>query len=159
MPHLSDGDMSHEGWARQIAANLGQDVDTVVGHSFGGSTLLKMLTETHLGIERLVLLAAPDWSAAGWDVPEYDLPADVEDRLDPALHIDLHHCLDDGVVPAHHQALLAARLPRATVIRHARGGHQFDGEALDAVVRRVLDTRNREPGDHPGVENVGSVPG
>lgn len=134
MPHLRDEDMSHAVWSAQIAAHLGPDVDTVVGHSFGGSTLLKMLTEADLGVARLVLLATPDWGADGWDVADYALPHDAVHRLDPGLRIDLHHCLDDAVVPAGHLGLLAARIPNATVVRHPHGGHQFEGGALDAVV-------------------------
>ena len=137
MPHLSDEDMSHAAWSAQIASHLGPDVKTVVGHSFGGTTFLKMLTEVDLGVDRLVLLAAPDWGPDGWDVPDYVLPSDADQRLDPSLRVDLHHCLDDDVVPAAHVELLAARLPRATVVQHAHGGHQFEGEALDAVIQTL----------------------
>jgi predicted alpha/beta hydrolase family esterase len=137
MPQLRDEDMSHAAWAAQIATHLGPDVDTVVGHSFGASTLLKMLTEADLGIARLVLLATPDWGADGWDVADYALPSDADRLLDPRLRIDLHHCVDDDVVPVDHLGLLAARIPQATVLRHPRGGHQFEDGALDAVVQTL----------------------
>ena len=45
LPRLPDEDMSHAAWSAEIAADLRPDVDTVVGHSFGGSTFLKMLTD------------------------------------------------------------------------------------------------------------------
>lgn len=135
MPHLRDEDMSHAAWASQIATHLDPAVDTVVGHSFGGSTFLKMLTETDLGVARLLLLAAPDWGPDGWDVPDYALPSDTDQRLPPALRIDLHHCVDDDDVPVHHLDLLSARIPHAAVVRHRHGGHQFAGGALDDVVR------------------------
>ena len=137
MPHLRDEDMSHAAWSAQIAAHLDPDVDTVIGHSFGGSTLLKMLTETDLGIARLVLLATPDWGPEGWDVADYALPGDARQRLAPALRIDLHHCRDDDEVPVEHLGLLSARLPHAAVVRHRHGGHQFEGGALEDVVRTL----------------------
>jgi predicted alpha/beta hydrolase family esterase len=137
MPHLRDEDMTHAAWAAQIATHLDPAVDTVVGHSFGGSTFLKMLTETDLGVARLVLLAAPDWGPDGWDVPDYALPSDTDRRLPPALRIDLHHCVDDDDVPVHHLDLLSARIPQAAVVRHRRGGHQFEGGALQDVVRTL----------------------
>jgi predicted alpha/beta hydrolase family esterase len=137
MPHLSDEDMSHAAWSAQIAAHLEPEFDPVVGHSFGGSTFLKMLTEADLGIARLVLLAAPDWGPDGWDVADYALPDDADQRLDPALRIALHHCRDDDDVPVDHLELLAVRLPNATVVRHRHGGHQFERGAIEAVVRTL----------------------
>ena len=137
LPRLPDEDMSHAAWSAEIAAHLGPDVDTVVGHSFGGSTFLRMLTQGDLGVGRLVLLATPEWGPAGWDVAEYALPHDADRRLAPGLRIDLHHCVDDEVVPVDHLDLLSARLPDATVARHGRGGHQFEGGALEDVVRTL----------------------
>jgi len=149
MPDLGDEDMSHAAWSAQISALVAPDVDAVVGHSFGGSTVLKLLTETGLDVDRLVLLAVPDWGPDGWDVAEYALPDDADERLAPGLSIELHQCLDDEVVPADHVKLLARRLPRATVVRHSRGGHQFDGAALGAVIQTLREPPSRQRGDGP----------
>jgi len=149
MPDLGDEDMSHAAWSAQISALVAPDVDTVVGHSFGGSTVLKLLTETGLDVARLLLLAVPDWGPDGWDVAEYALPDDTDERLAPGLSIELHQCLDDEVVPADHVNLLARRLPRATVVRHSRGGHQFDGAALDTVIQTLREPPSRQRGDGP----------
>jgi len=80
-----------------------------------------------------VLLATPDWGPDGRDVDDYALPPDAEQRLASGLRIDLHHCVEDDVVPIDHLDLLSARLPRATVTRHGHSGHQFEGDALEAV--------------------------
>jgi predicted alpha/beta hydrolase family esterase len=149
MPDLGDADMSHATWSAHITAHLASDVDIVVGHSFGGSTVLKLLTESRLDMHRLVLMAVPDWGPDGWDVAEYALPDDADQRLAPGLSIELHHCLDDEVVPADHVDLIARRLPRATVVRHARGGHQFAGDALDAVIQTLREPRPRQRGAGP----------
>lgn len=143
-PDLDEGETTHEAWSQQISEHLGADVDVVVGHSFGGSTVLRMLTERDPGIRRLILLAAPDWGPDGWDVPELALPDDAADRLPAGVEIELHHCLDDEVVPIEHLYLLAARLPEALARYRHHGGHQFLAPAIDAIVRRVLGPREVE---------------
>ncbi len=149
MPDLGDQGMSHATWSAQIAAHVAPDVDTVVGHSFGGSSVLKLLTESRLAVHRLVLLAVPDWGPDGWDVTEYALPDDADQLLDPGLSIELHQCLDDEIVPADHVDLLARRLPRAAVVRHSQGGHQFEGHALDAVIQTLGGSPPRDRGAGP----------
>lgn len=133
-PRLPDEDMSHDAWAACIRDAITPEVRTVLGHSFGGSTALRTAAESDLGIDHLVLLAAPDWGPQGWDVPHYALLDDAAQRLDPALRITLHHCADDEVVPVEHLDLLSARLPSARRVRHDLGGHQMSGAALDVVV-------------------------
>lgn len=124
-------DMRHAAWAMVVADHLVDDVDTVVGHSFGGSTLLRMAAEGMLGGRRVVALAAPDWGPDGWDVADYALPERVPD--DVGARVALHHCLDDTEVPPEHLELLASRLPGAAVTRHPTGGHQLEGPAIEAV--------------------------
>lgn len=137
MPRLPEEDVSFAAWSTAIAAHPGPSAETVVGHSFGGSVLLKMLTETDPGVRRLVLLAAPDWGPDGWDVADYALPDDAARRLPADLSVALHHCRNDDIVDVSHVDLLAARLPAAEVFRHDRGGHQFDGDALAAVAHAL----------------------
>ncbi len=139
-PNLDEGiTTTQEAWSRRIVEHLGAGVDVVVGHSFGGSCVLRLLTERDPGVRRLILLAAPDWGPDGWDVPEFALPEDADERLSEALEVELHHCLDDEVVPVEHVQQLAARLPRARVVRHQQGGHQFVGPVIEAVVRSLQD--------------------
>ncbi|MET4076943.1 alpha/beta fold hydrolase [Janibacter sp. UYMM211] len=133
-PRLPDEDMSHDAWAACVRDAITPQVRTVVGHSFGGSTVLRMATQADLGVDHLVLLAAPDWGPKGWDVADYALPDDAAERLDPALRVTLHHCADDEVVPAGHLDLLSARLPAARRVLHDRGGHQLMGDATTVVV-------------------------
>lgn len=139
-PDLDEAnETTHEAWSRRIGDHLRPDVDVVVGHSFGGSTILRMLTERDLGIRRLILLAAPEWGPDGWDVPEFALPGSAV--LPETVEVELHHCLDDEVVPFEHVSQLASRLPGAQVLYRRQGGHQFSGPATDAVVRRLIGPR------------------
>lgn len=106
-----------------------------------------MVTESDPGIRRLILLAAPDWGPEGWDVPEFALPEDADAALPADLQVELHHCLDDEVVPFDHLHQLAARLPRALVRYRRQGGHQFEPPAIGAIVRSLLGPREV---DDPG---------
>src|SRR5690606_21029495 len=96
--------------------------DVVIGHSFGATILQWVLPEQAWAPRRVLLLAMPDWSPAGWDVEQY-----VHRGHEPEMEVSLHHCRDDEVVPFDHLALNAARMPSARVIEHPSGGHQFDG--------------------------------
>ncbi|WP_300266720.1 alpha/beta hydrolase [Microbacterium sp.] len=126
MPRLPDEDMSFEGWAapvRQALSERGVN-DLVAAHSFSGSILVRVLAERDWSVRRALLLAMPNWGIDGWDVGQYDL-----DGAEPPQEVTLHHCVDDEVVPFAHLALNSAQLPSAGVRVHARGGHQFDGQA------------------------------
>ncbi|WP_226347250.1 alpha/beta hydrolase [Agilicoccus flavus] len=126
LPRLPEDDMSVATWASAVRRGLeavGAD-GVVVAHSFGASILLHVLAAAGPTPRRALLLAMPDWSPDGWDVPDYAAPAS-----EPATRLSLHHCRDDEVVPFTHLALHAARLPSAQVTAHRRGGHQFVGLA------------------------------
>lgn len=114
------------GWARLIGpavASLSPD-DIVVGHSFGGSVLLRLLAEVKTNVSRAAVLAAPDWGTAGWDVPDCHFTGP-----EPSTPLTLHHCRDDDVVPFDHLSRVAHALPSANVCPHDVGRHQFDGLA------------------------------
>lgn len=138
LPRLPDDDLSVQAWsaiACEGLAALGPD-DLVIAHSFGATMLVHALGQA--GVEpprRALLLAMPDWSPDGWDVPQYALRGP-----EPSLALTLHHCRDDDEVPFSHLRLNAARLPSARVREHQVGGHQFAG-LLDAI---AADTRSAE---------------
>lgn len=133
-PRLPGDDMSYEAWAVPVREHLGMlgPDGLVVGHSLGGSILLRVLAEGVRPGTRAALLAVPDWGPDGWDVADYAFSGP-----EPRASLTLHHCRDDEVVPFAHLAQLAARLPSARVVEHAVGGHQLDG--LAGEVARSLD--------------------
>ena len=137
MPLLPEEDMSYAAWGaavRRALAATDRD-DLLVAHSFGASVLLRVLGEGAAAPARAVLLAMPDWTAAGWDVADYAF-----DGPEPGTALSLHHCVDDEVVPHTHLALHAERLPSARVTLHERGGHQFDGLA-DVIAADLVGGR------------------
>ncbi|KYH44854.1 alpha/beta fold hydrolase [Branchiibius sp. NY16-3462-2] len=134
VPQLPPEDMSYEAWASAINAAL-SDATEVVAHSFGGSVLLKMLCEGRASLPRAAVLAAPEWGPNGWDSEQYALPHDAV--IPAGTRLSLHHCADDDIVPVAHLDLLHAMLPGASVHRYETGGHQFLGEAIQAVAEKL----------------------
>jgi uncharacterized protein len=110
----------------------------MVGHSLGGSILLKYLSEEEAArpVTGLFLVAAPFWGAEDWEVDEFALREDFASKLSPGLPVFLYHGCDDEVVPFAHLALYADRLPRATVRKLDGRGHQL-GEDLSEVARDI----------------------
>jgi predicted alpha/beta hydrolase family esterase len=124
-------------WKPQIRSELDSlDAEVIlVGHSIGGSVLIKYLSEERVEkpIAGLFLLAAPYWDGDGiWKWDEVRLSEDAAARLS-GIRIFLYHSRDDDIVPFSHLALYAARLPQA-VIREVDGrGHQFGNDLADVA--------------------------
>lgn len=106
----------------------------LVGHSLGGSTILKYLAERPLppALAGVIAIAAPYWSAPDWAVDEYALPEGCGPKLAEIPRLILYHSRDDEVVEAAHVHLYAAALPGAETREVDGRGHLFDtGEADD----------------------------
>jgi hypothetical protein len=86
-----------------------------VGHSFGGSVLVKYLAEGSYRkpVRGIFLLSAPYWGPGGWEYDEYDLPDDFPAEL-PSSPLFIYHSEDDPEVPFAHLSLYAEKLPNAT---------------------------------------------
>lgn len=140
-PKMPDEDSPEYGvWRDRISGELAGLSGEVflVGHSLGGSILLKYLCEEGeakpaLG---LFLVAAPFWGAEDWEVEEYALREDFASKLPADLPVFLYHGREDEVVPFEHLALYAGKLPRATVRELDGRGHQLD-EDLSEVARDI----------------------
>ena len=122
-------------------ATLDEEV-ILVGHSVGGSVLVKYLSEQQLDkpICSLFLLAPPYWGADEfWKWDEARLPEDVAAKLASVPQIFLYHSRDDDIVPFAHLALYAAKLPWATVHEFDGRGHQL-GNDLAEVAEDIRET-------------------
>jgi uncharacterized protein len=107
---------------RELAAIDGAVI--LVGHSFGGSVLLKYLAEgTHRKpIRGLFLIAVPYWDAKKFE--DFALADDFPSRL-PASKIFLYHSRNDPMVPFAHLRDYEEKLPNA-ISRHIAGSeHSF----------------------------------
>jgi serine hydrolase len=132
----------YEIWKDQIAEEL-STLDgevTLVGHSLGGSILLKYLSEEEVEkpVAGMFLLASPYWGAEDWEVGEYELQKDFASQLPEGLPVFLYHSRNDEVVPFAHLALYAEKLPQATIHEFDGRGHQFDDD-LSEVARDIKE--------------------
>jgi len=136
-PEMPDADAPEFGtWSARISRELSALGDGVilVGHSLGGSLLLKHLSEERVEepIAGLFLIATPYWGAVDWKVAEFELRENFPATLPEDLPIFLYHSRDDEVVPFAHLALYAGRLPQASVREFDGRGHQL-GDDLTEV--------------------------
>lgn len=113
----------------------------LVGHSLGGSVVLKYLSESGRRPPRcaLFLVAAPYWGAPEWEGPEFTLRPGYAHALPSEVPIGLYHSRDDAIVPVAHAERYRAELSRATLRLVDGCGHEFrDGLpelATDLLVR------------------------
>ena len=138
----------YEAWRDRISQELtALDGGVIlVGHSLGGSVLLKYLSEEQVErpIPGVFLIAPPYWGAEDWEVSEYGLRQDFASKLPGGLPMFFYHSRDDEVVPFVHLTLYREKLPQAHFHEVDGRGHQFD-EDLSEVARDIERLQGRCP--------------
>jgi hypothetical protein len=132
-PRLEGLELEWTDWPlirRELEAALASLAENgqVVAHSFGGTALLKFLSEgpARPRIKGLFLIAAPYMCEDGaWSSSEFAVDDDFATRLPDCGDIRLYHSRDDDIVPVRHVDLYAAKLPQAAVRVLDGYGHQF----------------------------------
>ena len=109
---------TYQAWRDQIEQELGKlDADVLlIGHSLGGSMLLKYLAEGtyQKPIAGMFLVAVPYWGKRDWEL-EYAVPDDFASHLPPIRHLFLYHSRADEAVPFASLRRYQEHLPQATV--------------------------------------------
>lgn len=122
---------------RELAAM--RDDAILIGHSVGGTLLLKTLTEQ--SPEKwgaIFLLAAPFVGDGGWSGDEMEFPTNLGEQLPAGIPIHLWHGLDDDVVPPSHVDLYARAISQAEVNRLPGRDHQFNNDLADVAASILL---------------------
>jgi predicted alpha/beta hydrolase family esterase len=131
---------SYEPWSMALAEILaGTDEPLiVVGHSLGGSVILKHLAESDREerIAGLVLVATPYWGESDWEA-EWALPEGWPDAETELPRIFLFQSRDDEEIPFEHLERYARRLPAATAIPLDGNGHLFDRGELGEIAATI----------------------
>jgi predicted alpha/beta hydrolase family esterase len=99
----------------------------LLGHSLGGSMLLKYLSEHPVApkIAALVSVSAPWWGPEGWAVEEFALDPNFAARLPAIPEIHFYHAQRDPVVPFTHLAEYKKALPGIQAHPLRREDHAF----------------------------------
>jgi predicted alpha/beta hydrolase family esterase len=117
----------YERWRAAIEEHLAtiEGRILIVGHSFGASTVIKMLSESPAPpqVQGLFFASTPWWEPEGWSA-EYAVTEGFADRL-PDVPIFLYHSIDDPEVPLSHLDTYRAHLPTATARVIPGGEHSF----------------------------------
>ena len=142
-PKMPDPDHpEYAQWKEHLEKRLAwlDDEIILVGHSLGGSVLLKYLSEEtcNKSIAGLFLVAAPYWGKSNWEVDEYVLRQDFSSKLPRIPRIFLYHSRNDEVVPFNHLASYADKLPNAIVREFDSRRHLFS-TGLPELVDDIKD--------------------
>jgi predicted alpha/beta hydrolase family esterase len=121
-----------------------RDGALLVGHSVGGTILLKALTEqlSDRKFAAILLIAVPFVGAGGWPADEMQLPADLGAHLPAGVPIHFYQGLEDKVAPPSHVDLYAHAVPQARVHRLLGRDHQLNND-LKEVSATILSLETR----------------
>jgi uncharacterized protein len=137
-PDMPDPDHPrYEAWKPRVEKELARldDNAILIGHSLGGSVLLKCLSQGahHKRVAGLFLIATPYWGKdEDWQI-EWALPEDFASRLPRLSQIFLYHSRNDEHVPFAHLGHYQEKLPRATARALAGHEHSFTGGLPELV--------------------------
>lgn len=125
-------------WKAKLAAILsGMKGDVIlIGHSLGGSVLLKYLSEekVKIRIPALFLAATPFWGEKGWEYDMFRLQDGFAKKLPAIPFIFLYHSRKDEVVEFRHLKRYADKLPKALLRPISGNSHVFDEAGLPEMV-------------------------
>lgn len=126
---------TYEKFKKLFAAAFSDLVGPVVliGHSLGGSTLLKYLSEEqpNITITGLFLVATPYWDSS---MKEFQLKPGFQTSLKNIPEIFLYHSRNDPEVPFNHMELYAALFKKAAT-RALPGKEHIFSKGLPALVQ------------------------
>ena len=139
MPHPERPD--YEPWKAKVAKEIAKldDGAILIGHSLGGSVLLKYLSEADHGktFSGLFLVAAPYWGLKGWEYDAFFLKRGFPRKLTGVGPVFLYHTLDDEIVSQDHIVRYAKSMPKAKVRKVKGYGHAFNKEECPELIRDI----------------------
>lgn len=144
----SEDDPSDATWGPAIRRELAavDDGAVLVGHSVGGTLLIRQLAERPPSpkLAAIVLIATPFVGAGGWPGDEFALADDLGSRLPQGVPVLLFHGLDDDTVPPAHADLYARAIPQARLHLLPARDHQL-GNDLAEVASAIRAFRPSAP--------------
>lgn len=142
----SEDDPSYALWKTALERVFGtlRDGGILVGHSVGGTILVKVLAEQLSAREfgAIFLIAAPFVGDGGWSADDLQFPPDLGARLPKGVPTHFYHGLEDEVVPPSHIELYARAVPQARVHRLPGRDHQLNNDLME-VAAAILSLETR----------------
>ena len=133
----AEDDPSYGRWSPAIRRELAKlDAGAVVvGHSVGATILIQTIIEQPpaVRLSSIVLIAAPFVGAGGWPGPEFELAADLGERLPRGVPVHVFHGLEDETAPPAHADLYAHAIPQAQLHLLAGRDHQLNNDLTDVA--------------------------
>lgn len=111
------------------------DDPILIGHSFGGSVLLKYLSEevSQQVFSGVFILAAPYWGIdENWPISQFSLRDHFNVKL-AQMPLFFYHSQNDPIVPFAHLKHYAEKLPQA-IVRAIDGYEHFFNDGLPELV-------------------------
>jgi len=133
----NEADPQYAAWRATLLEQFNslKDGDFVVGHSVGGTIVLRVLAEQPR-IPRLggiFLIAPPFIGDGGWSIDDFAPLADLSEQLPGGIPLFFYHAKDDDTVPIAHVHLYAKAIPRAVVRILECGGHQLENDSSEVA--------------------------
>ena len=133
---------SYERWKQELDKQFSKinSVPILIGHSLGGSVLLKYLSEQRheIQIAGLFIIAAPYWGSEDWKVEEFILRDNYAKYLPAETKLYLYQSCDDEAVSIDHLRFYSTAIPNSIVRKLDGGGHTFK----DGLTELVQDIKN-----------------
>ncbi len=137
----NEADPTYAAWKPALLKELDglDDGAVLVGHSVGGTILLRVLAEQPLKFTpaALMLIAPPYIGDGGWHSDDMMAPTYFTRYLPAGLSIFFYRGDDDQTTPAGHIALYAKDIPQAIIRPLPHRDHQL-GNDLSDVARDIL---------------------
>jgi uncharacterized protein len=144
MPDPENPDYSS--WKSQVEKSLAASASEVIliGHSLGGSVLLKYLSE-HAPVRPIIglfVIAAPYWESEGWSIDEFRIKGDPS-KLAHIPAIFFYHSRNDEWVPFSHLRKYSRMFPQATIRELEGNEHSFDKHDFPQLVADIKGLEGR----------------
>jgi predicted alpha/beta hydrolase family esterase len=138
----------YQQWRKVLKAAFAASKEPLIliGHSLGGSVLLKYLSEEKpdIRIQAMFLIAMPHWGAPDWEVDEFVLEKNFSDALRNIPAIYLYYSEDDEMIPMQHLTFYRNAMKNA-VIRKLKGySHEFN-TGLPELVQDLIGSHPPSP--------------
>lgn len=149
-PRMPDaGNPKYLSWKENIKQEIASAASSVIllGHSLGGSILLKLFSEEPVpeNVLGMILFGVPFWGTEDWKFEEFEIDERSFKQLRTVRNIYLYHSRDDEEIPFSHLERYRRALPGAKIKILSGTDHTYSAavEELANDIRLLADKAPR----------------